>query len=138
MGYATRNNYAQTNAAGVTTNGVATNATWTGPWIRVDAATSLAFQIILTATGAPVAALTLEGTNDPAAMTTPDAVLDPGITVIANAALTALNLAANVNTLIEATPSPRICFIRMKYTYTSGGNAGLLLKVAYTMFGGAP
>ena len=137
-GFNTIRDYAQTSGV----PGVATNGSFVGPWINVEDASSIAFQVLLTATSSPVATWGADVTNDPDAqrLSKADAALIPGVT--------ALTLTSDmsdqdpdgttndINFLFQFDPSPRAKFMRFKYTRASGGSAtATLLKIAVTTWG---
>ena len=131
-GFNTNNHYAQT--AGV--DGVATNASFTGPWIKVEDASSIGFQTVMTGTSSPVAAWGADVTNDEE----PNSKADSALMITAltlTAAMIAQNPigdAANINFLFQFDPSPRAKWMRWKYVRSSGGSAtATLLKITYCM-----
>lgn len=108
--------------------GVATNASWVGPWIPIRRNSSVGFQVVMTGTSAPLGAWGADVTNDddPAHGTL-------GATALTlTSAMTAQNPAAdsaNINFLFDFNPAPTARWIRFKYTRTSGGSASRLLLV---------
>ena len=133
--------YAVTNTAGVLSDGVATNASWVGPWINVEGMTSIAWQAILTATGSPTGVWGCDVTDDERleVNSLADSALRPGVTPIV---LSTAQLAENPNGTTTARnyhfqfdPSPRAKWARFKLTISGGGSASQLLKVGFSGWG---
>lgn len=121
--------------------GVATNASFVGPWFRIDDVSAIGVQVLLTGTSSPVATWGMDVTMDEAAGTPnrADAEMIPGITPLT---LTTemtdedpAGDAADINFLFQFDPAPRAKWARWKYTRSSGGSASLLLKVAVNTWG---
>lgn len=116
-----------------------TNVSFVGPWFRIDDASSIGVQVIMTGTGSPTATWGMDVTDDEDAPRTADANLVPGVTPLTlTSDMTAQNPAgttANINFLFQFDPSPRAKWARWKYTRASGGDAGLLLKIGINTWG---
>lgn len=133
-GFTNMKQYAQTSG----TEGVATNATFAGPWVSIIDRQSLGWQVVLTGTGSPTAAFKIEVTDDDDAPAKADANLSPGFSDVTPAALTSVNPAGgggNVNIQVTMDPGPRARFARFRYVFTSGGSANQLLKVGHSSWG---
>jgi hypothetical protein len=119
--------------------GLATNASFTGPWFRIDDASSIGIQVVLTATSSPVATWGLDVTDDEQAPQKADADIQPGITAITlTSDMTAQNpngTTTDRNFLFQFDPSPRAKWARWKYTRSSGGSASLLMKIGVNTWG---
>lgn len=133
--------YAETIASGVGSAGVATNASWVGPWVNIEGVTSIGVQVNLTGTTAPVGTWGADVIDTEKAPTT----ANPGELTETALTLTAAQLAqnpigdsANINFLFQFDPAPRAKWFRFKLTRSAGGSASQLLKSGISMYGGAP
>lgn len=113
--------------------GAATNANFTGHWIKLADLVSIGFQVNLTGTGNPTGTFTFEVTDDPdpvnRATMTPTPVSTSGWQGgVTNPAGTG----AALNFLAWADPCPRAEWGRFKYTASSGGSASKLLQIAFS------
>ena len=119
--------------------GVATNASYVGPWIAIDDVSSIGVKVYLTGTSSPVATWGADVTDDPDAPKKADANILPGITALTlTDDMTDQNPvgdAANINFLFQFDPAPRAKWFRFKYTRASGGSASLLLKDSINTWG---
>jgi hypothetical protein len=126
------NHSAYARTAGVP--GVATNASWVGPWVRVPKAGGIGFQVVMTGTGAPVGTWGADITDDDGDPNGATFTAVLGATPLTlTAAMTAQNPigdSANINFLFDFNPAPSAKWIRFKYTRSAAGSAtATVLKV---------
>lgn len=129
--------YAQTSGA----EGWPSNASTIGPWLRIDDASSIGWQVLVAGTSNPQGVLGMDVTDDEDAPSKADANLSPGVTaVVFSAAQTAQQPAGGgvaINYLFQFDPSPRAKWGRWKYTVTGGGSATVgSIKVGVSHWGG--